>query len=140
MTLEDLRRRYPAAETFRFGDGPELSALLLGLVRSGRKTGTCMAMRDVTEGREPMPRVGRRDIALDWDGAPALVIETVRVELVRFRDVDEAFALSEGENDDLSGWRADHQTYFERNGGFDPDMELVCERFRVVEDLAGATA
>jgi hypothetical protein len=35
----------------------------------------------------------------------------------------------------LSGWRRDHQAYFERNGGFDPEMLLVCERFRLVEDF-----
>ena len=28
----------------------------------------------------------------------------------------------------------DHQEYFERNGGFDPKMMLVCERFRLVHD------
>jgi uncharacterized protein YhfF len=35
----------------------------------------------------------------------------------------------------LAGWRAGHKDYFERNGGFSPDMELVCERFRLVETL-----
>ena len=34
-----------------------------------------------------------------------------------------------GDNDDLKGWRQDHRTYFERNGGFDNEMALVCERF-----------
>ena len=82
-----------------------------------------------------MPVVGRRDIALDWDGAPALVIETRAVEVRRFCDVGEDFALAEGENDTLEGWRAGHRGFFERNGGFDPQMELVCERFRLIEDL-----
>ncbi len=35
----------------------------------------------------------------------------------------------------LADWRRGHQTYFGRNGGFSPDMELVCERFRLVERL-----
>ena len=52
-----------------------------------------------------------------------------------FDEVDEGFALSEGENDGLEGRRCDHQAYFERNGGFDPKMWLVCERFQVVRDL-----
>ncbi|WP_428687363.1 ASCH domain-containing protein, partial [Roseibium sp.] len=76
-----------------------------------------------------------RDIALDWDGTPALVLESQEVTIRRFSDVEEDFALAEGENDDLDGWRLDHQAFFERNGGFDPDMKLVCERFRLVEDL-----
>ncbi|WP_170368172.1 ASCH domain-containing protein [Ruegeria arenilitoris] len=135
--LENLKERYPGAETFQFGDNRALCDELLALVRSGRKTATCGALRDFTAGGEAMPQVGRRDIALDWDGQPALVIETVDVTVRRYCDVDEAFALAEGENDSLEGWREDHRRYFERNGGFDPKMELVCERFRLVEDLAG---
>ncbi|WP_170340382.1 ASCH domain-containing protein [Ruegeria arenilitoris] len=135
--LENLKERYPGAETFQFGDNRALCDELLALVRSGRKTATCGALRDFTADGEAMPQVGRRDIALDWDGQPALVIETVDVTVRRYCDVDEAFALAEGENDSLEGWREDHRRYFERNGGFDPKMELVCERFRLVEDLAG---
>lgn len=30
-------------------------------------------------------------------------------------------------------WRDGHIAYFERNGGYSPDMLLACERFRVVE-------
>lgn len=82
-----------------------------------------------------MPEEGRRDIALEWDGAAALVIETLEVEVRRFCDVDADFALAEGENETLEGWQADHRAYFERNGGWDPEMELVCERFRMAEDF-----
>ena len=135
MSLERLKQKYPGAETFRFGDGPDLCDRLTALVREGRKTATCDALRNFETGGEAMPVTGRRDIALNWDGSPALVIETTDVTIRRFCDVGEDFALAEGENDDLAGWQRDHQTYFERNGGFDPEMDLVCERFRVVEDL-----
>ena len=135
MTLDDVKAKYPGAQTFRFGDGPRMCAELLALVRAGKKTATCGALRDFGEGGEAMPVVGRRDISLEWDGAPAVVIETVSVEQMRYCDVPEDFALAEGENDSLEGWRADHKGYFERNGGFDPEMMLVCERFRLVEDL-----
>ena len=134
--IDDVRARYPGSTTFVFGDGPELNRQLLELVRSGRKTATCMALRDVEDGKEAMPQVGRRDLSLTWDGLPALVIETVSVEIVRFRNVSAAFALAEGENTTLAGWQRDHQSYFARNGGFDADMKVVCERFRVIEDLA----
>ena len=136
MTLEDVRVRYPETETFTFGDNRALCDRLLGLVRSGKKTGTCGALSDYEAGQEAMPVVGRQDIALDWDGNPALVIETVSVTVQRYCDVDEEFALSEGENADLAGWQADHRAYFERTCGWEPEMELVCERFRVVEDFA----
>lgn len=82
-----------------------------------------------------MPVVGRQELALNWDGTPALIIETVEVTIRRFCDVDADFALAEGENDSLDGWRADHRAYFERNGGWTADMLLVCELFRPVRDL-----
>ena len=77
----------------------------------------------------------RRDLALDWDGKPALLIETVEVTIQRFRDVPEDFALAEGEGD-FEEWKRGHIAYFTRNGGYDPDMLLVCERFRLIEVLA----
>ncbi|WP_209504459.1 MULTISPECIES: ASCH domain-containing protein [unclassified Ruegeria] len=136
VSLNDVMARYPGAQTFKFGDNAGLSAELLALVRSGRKTATCGALRDYPEGSPDTPVVGRRDIALEWDDRPALVIETVEVSTCRYCDVTEDFALAEGENETLEGWREGHRQYFERNGGFDPEMELLCERFRLVEDLA----
>ena len=125
-----------SAQGFVFGDSPALCARLLSLVRQGRKTATCGALRDFAEGGEAMPELGRQDLALNWDGTPALLIETTEVTIRRFCDVTEDFALAEGENDDLEGWRADHRAFFERNGGWQDDMALVCERFRLVRDLA----
>ncbi|EKE45142.1 hypothetical protein OCGS_0837 [Oceaniovalibus guishaninsula JLT2003] len=131
--MERLASAYPGAETFTFGDGPDLCAALLAAARSGAKTATCGALRDFEAG-EPMPVVGRRDIALDRDGTPALVIETTEVTLVRFRDVPEGIALAEGEGT-FEEWRMGHERFFARNGGYDPEMMLVCERFRLLEDL-----
>lgn len=132
--LETLTQRYPGAKTFRFGDNATLCAELLALVRSGRKRATCGALHDY-EGGEAMPRVGRCDIALTWEGSPALVIETVELVQCRFDEVTEDMALAEGEDDSLEDWQAGHRAYFERNGGFSPDMMLVWERFALVEDL-----
>lgn len=137
VSLEEVRARYPGAETFRFADGVdrEIGDYLLRLVRAGKKTGTCQAKSIYDSGEQAWPEVGRRDIALEWDGTPALVIETVSLVEQTFMDVPEEFALSEGENDDLEGWRRDHKAWFERTCGYAPDMILVCERFRVVEDF-----
>lgn len=139
MTLDDILDRYPDAEAFTFGDSRLLCDELLALVRAGKKTATCGALRDYIEGDDPMPEVGRQDVALDWDGNPALVIETTEVVIHRFSDVDAAFALAEGENDSRAGWAEGHKAYFERHGGWSPSMELVCERFRVIEDLRPAS-
>jgi uncharacterized protein YhfF len=109
---------------------------LLALVLAGRKTATCGALRDFPEGSPDRPVVGRCDIVLDGKGRRAAVIETVEVTVRRFNEVDEAFAHDEGEGfRTLADWREGHQRYFERNGGFSPDMDLICERFRLVEVL-----
>lgn len=133
ITLDEAFLRYPKATTFTFGDSEGLCARLLTLVKEGSKRATSMALTDVTIGGCPMPMVGRKDISLDWDGSPALVIETTSVSIQRFCDVKETYALLEGENKDLRGWQEDHQRYFERHGGFDPMMQLICEQFQLIE-------
>lgn len=134
--IDALKLRYPGAVTFQFGDNAELCSELISLVRAGKKVATCGALHHYQEG-EPMPKPGRRDIALDWAGTPALVIETIEVVECCFSDVTEAMALAEGEDETLEGWRAGHRRYFERNGGFSSDMKVVWERFILVEDLSG---
>lgn len=124
---------------FSFGDNPALADELLALVLAGRKTATCGALRDFGPGLDVMPELGRRDVVLDGRGRPAAVIETLEVTVRRFHEVDAGFAAEEGEGDgSLESWRRDHETYFARNGGFAPDMEVVCERFRLVEVLPRA--
>ncbi len=134
MTLDALKTRYPGAETYSFGDSAQLSGLLLGLVRSGRKRATCLSMAEVAAG-EALPQIGRCDIATTFDGRPALVNRTVELRLVRFCDMPEELALAEGEDETLAGWQENHERYYRRAGIFKPQMELVWERFEVVEDL-----
>ena len=132
-----LEEKYPGAVSFKFGDNEQLCEELIELVRAGKKRATCGEAAGFGPGKEAPPVVGRRDIALHWDGRPALVIETVDVSFNRFCDVTEDFALAEGENPSLADWQREHQAYFERNGGWSEDMLLLCERFELVEDLGG---
>ncbi len=132
---ENLNDTYPGAGTFKFGDSQELCDHLIDLVRKGKKTATCGALAEFEAEPEAMPVVGRCDIATEWDGTPALVIKTKSVEKISFCDVTEKLALAEGENKTLAGWQRDHQAYFERNGGFEPEMMLVFEHFELIEDL-----
>jgi uncharacterized protein YhfF len=80
--------------------------------------------------------VGRRDIALNWDGTPAFMIETVEVSTRRFSEMDAEFVAAQGEFRDLNDWRASYEAYFHRTCGFKPDMKLMCERFTLIEDYA----
>jgi len=137
--VTNLPPHYANAVRFSFGDSPELADQLLALVLAGRKTATCGALRDFGPGGEPMPEIGRRDVVLNGAGEPAAVIETKSVAIVRFDAVPEDFALAEGEGD-YAAWRTGHERYFARNGGFAPAMELVCERFALVEVLPAGRA
>lgn len=138
MDIEDLRQEFPGCSTFTFGDSEQMCDRLLALVRTGQKTATCAAVRDHESEGEPLPAVGRVEIALNWDRSPALAIETTDVAFVRFGDVDESFALAEGEDESLEAWRQSHRTFFDRNGGFEPDLLLVCQRFKLVFDYGAA--
>ena len=129
---------YANAVTFSFGDNPALCDELLALVLAGKKTATCGALSGYAPapGGEAMPVVGRRDVVLDGQGRRAAVIETVEVTIRRFDEVDEQFAYDEGEGDrSYAYWRDAHERYLARNGGFSPDMMVVCERFRLIEEL-----
>jgi uncharacterized protein YhfF len=78
--------------------------------------------------------VGTRMVMLDGAGRSRAVIETVELNQRRFDEVDEQFAYDEGEGDrTLAHWRKAHRNYFTRNGQFEENMLLWCERFRLVE-------
>ena len=122
-------------ETFAFGDTPELADELCSLVLAGTKTATCWP---ISEGEQTYP--GKRMVVLDGNGKAAAVVETVELTRRRFDEVDAAFAADEGEGDrSLAYWREAHRRYFSRRGTFAPDMELWCERFRLVARLSEAS-
>jgi uncharacterized protein YhfF len=118
-------------ETFRFGDSPEMADRLADLVVNAGKRATCWS---ITDGQQT--ELGKQMIVLDGSDTPRAIIETVELIQRRFCDVDLQFARDEGEGDEtLADWRNGHRAYFERNGGFDPEMLFWCERFRLVRKL-----
>lgn len=134
---ENLNDKYPGAGTYRFGESKDDCEAQLEMVRAGSKRLDCAALAEFGGDKNALPKAGRCDIATDWAGAPALVTKTMRVEQHRFCDVTWELAMDEGIGNNLADWQAYRSEYFGRNGGFDPEMMLVFERFDVVEDLAG---
>ena len=135
MTI-DLNEKYPGAGSFKFGDSDAMNAELIALVRAGKKTATCGRASDFDDDPDAVPVVGRRDIVTNWDGSPAVVIKTISVERKKFDQIDEEFALAEGEDATRADWHKSRRAYFVRTGVWSSDMEMICERFKVVEDLA----
>lgn len=121
---------------FFFGDSPEMADELLELVLHGPKRATAGLARQHVD--EPMPKVGEYSIVLDGKGEPACIIVTTDVEVKPLSSVDAQFAWDEGEGDrSLEYWMQAHTEFFARQAareGFEmhPDIETVCERFRVV--------
>ena len=108
------------------------------LVRAGVKTATCSLKHWYTDGDEEMPRVADLQVVTNWDGEPRSIIEITSVTDCRYSDVDEAFAVAEGEGDrTLAWWREAHWDFFSKECqelAIEPSLEmmLVLERFRVV--------
>jgi uncharacterized protein YhfF len=119
-------------------DSPLLADELGALIVAGTKTATCSALWEYETEREPVPESGGKTIVLDGNGDPLCIVETTKVEIRSYGEVDAQFAYEEGEGDrSLEYWRDAHWTFFSRRLpeiSREPtmDMPLVCERFRVI--------
>ena len=124
-------------EAWAFGATPAHADELLDLVVRGVKTGTASSLWDYEATGDPVPQPGEFSIILDGAGVPRAVIETTDVRIVSFDRVDAAHAYAEGEDDrSLDSWREVHERYWREHSenprGFEPDMPVICERFRLL--------
>jgi|SRR5581483_2042912 uncharacterized protein YhfF len=150
MTIQEFWQAYRASlgdaapgeeayQAWSFGDSPEMANELGQLVVDGAKTGTASLAWEYNVDNEPIPRAGEHSIIVDGNGDPLRIIETTRVYIEPFDQVDAEQAYAEGEGDrSLEDWRAAHWEYFTRRCevlGREPSehMPVVCERFRVVK-------
>ncbi len=120
--------------TWSSGRTPAQADELVGLVLDGVKTATASARADYQAEGAALPRVGEMGIVLDGAGHPRALVETIAVDVVPFSEVGEGHARDEGEGDrSLDHWRRVHADFFGGSaGGFEPDMPVVLERFRLV--------
>ncbi|WP_222890413.1 ASCH domain-containing protein [Enterobacter sp. C2] len=136
--LEELKSIYPSALVWHLGDSPKLADELVQLVLSGIKTATCCSknsfQREYERGEAPC--AGSYNIILDGTGQPMCVIQTVRLQVIRFCEMTSELASKEGEGDlSLEYWKEGHKRYFEREGTYSEEMELVFEEFELIEIL-----
>lgn len=115
-----------------FGNTPELADELVSLILAGGKRATCWSAADGAGNSE----VGGYWVVEDGRGRPRAVLQTVELRTECYSEIDEQFAADEGEGDlSLAHWHTAHRLFFANNGGFEPNMELWCERFQVVDIL-----
>lgn len=127
-----------APVSFHFCDNQEDADLCASLVAGGQKRATAPSVAELELAGDPMPQVGDYAIVTDWAGDAVAVIRTASVEVRRFGEIDEDFALAEGEGDlTLDWWRTAHRAYYENvlagsRYTVNSDLEVVCERFDLV--------
>lgn len=131
----DLNTRY--LEAFHFEMIEELANSLLELVLTGQKKATASSLIS-WEAEGTMPKEGDYSIVTDWAGNPRCVIQTTKVTVLPFKDVDYDLCKKEGEDDCLESWRKSHTAFFTAEGKeeldyeFSEDMIVVFEEFEVV--------
>lgn len=133
MNVEQIKAKYPGALSWSFGDSPELANELATLVLTGKKIATCSSLQGwYDDDVRPLP--GGYNIILDGEKKPLCVVRRTGLFLTRFDRVTPEMAMMEGEGDlSLEYWQREHQRFFQRNGGFSPEMELIFETFQLVE-------
>ena len=119
-----------------FGTKGEFREELIALILKGIKQATAGTLEwDYKANNEPIETVGEKLAVINSDGLHVATIEATRVEVVRFADVPDEFALAEGEGD-LSGddFREGHLRYWSRQGlTITDDTEIVLLYFKLVD-------
>jgi uncharacterized protein YhfF len=121
---------------------------LTAAVYSGIKTTTSSLHEAYAVWQEELPVAGTVQGVLDSEGVPRFATEIVKVEVKRMAEVDDAFAIAEGEGfAGAADWRAAHEAYWLSRAcvedlGYTPELGddtlVVCETVRVLspEELA----
>jgi uncharacterized protein YhfF len=138
---KDIDKTALTFTAWAFGSGPKMADELSALVVQGIKTATTSVVWEYEAEGEALPQVGELSIILDGKGDPICIIETTEIKVKPFNQVDAQFAYDEGEGDrSFAYWRDVHWGIYQRelakiSKAPHPEMEVVCERFRVVYKL-----
>lgn len=118
-----------------FGEGAEMRDRLLDFVFYGDKRATAGMLEYDYEEDEPVESVGEIFILVGNENEPVGKIRITRVDIVRFDEVSDEFALAEAEGD-LTGddFRNSHREFWESCGyEVNPDSKIVCAWFDLIE-------
>jgi uncharacterized protein YhfF len=121
-----------------FGNPGESREKLISLILDGKKRATAGTLEwDYIAENEPIETVGERLAVLDNQKSQVATIEITRVEVRKFSEVPDEFALAEAEGD-LSGadFRKSHLEFWSKLGlDITDETQIVCLYFDLVEDL-----
>ena len=124
--------------TIEFGNPGESRDTILSFLLDGNKRATAGTLEwDYVAENEPIETVGEKLAVLDNHNQHIATIQVNRVEVKRFADVPDEFALAEAEGD-LSGddFRESHFAFWTKNGSpITDETEIVLVYFDLIEDL-----
>jgi uncharacterized protein YhfF len=111
---------FPVVDSLRsieFGTPGESRARLVDFIVNGNKRATAGLVDDYAKEGEPLEHVGECLAMVDNDGRHVATLCVTRVEVSRFADVPDEFALAEAEGDlNAADFRASHLDYWTRVG------------------------
>lgn len=117
-----------------FGTPGAMREELNALVLSGRKKATAGTLQwDYEAHNEPIESIGEKLAVLDSTGGQVATILATKVEIRKFSEVPDEFALAEGEGD-LSGddFRVSHLSYWSKIGlTIEDDTQIVLLYFEL---------
>ena len=119
-----------------FGNPGELRTKLVDLVINGNKRATAGALDWDYEPGESIEVVGEKFAVVDNENQPVATIQITRVEICRFADVPDEFALAEAEGD-LTGddFRKSHFKFWTDCGyAIDDDSKIVLAYFDLISN------
>lgn len=147
-TLEFWQKFLNSTEALRFSDPQLYDAFSIGTQKEHADEGAKLILDGVKiatsshpaeygdEGIPPFP--GALSVLLDGSGKPVAVLETLETKLRTLDELDEEFARDYGEWDrTLVTLKSNLASYYRplvdnRDGIDNEEIELLCERFRIV--------
>ena len=114
--------------SIEFGTPGESRARLIDFIVNGNKRATAGLLDDYAKESEPVESVGECLAMLDNDNQHVATLRVTRVEVSRFIDVPDEFALAEAEGDlNAADFRASHNDFWSRIG------ETITDETQIVQ-------
>ncbi|MBE2896221.1 ASCH domain-containing protein [Pasteurellaceae bacterium HPA106] len=108
------------------------------LVNQGIKRATCSLKIAYDMANEPLPKVGRITVVLNWQQEPVCIIKLTEIHICSFDNITPEFAVLEGEGDgSYEWWKKAHIGFFSQYASrigttFSKRSEIVLEYFEKV--------
>lgn len=123
--------------TIEFGTPGESRQRLVDFVLHGNKRATAGLLSEYETEGEEIEHLGELLAMVDNDGRHVATLEVTRVEVLRFADVPDEFALAEAEGDlNAADFRASHLDYWTKAGEtVTDDTPVVTVYFSVLPEI-----